>query len=65
MNKQEYAFLTDNDLMYAKGQEEEMYGKLQIKLGKTQDQRRIARHNQGANKPFYLARNINYKKLLK
>lgn len=38
MNKQEYAFLTDNDLMYAKGQEEEMYGKLQIKLGKTKEE---------------------------
>lgn len=38
MNKQEYAFLTDNDLMYVKGQEEEMYGKLQIKLGKTKEE---------------------------
>jgi uncharacterized protein YjbJ (UPF0337 family) len=36
--KQKYAFLTDNDLMYAKGREEELYGRLQIKLGKTKEE---------------------------
>ena len=33
--KQKFASLTDNDLMFAEGKKEEMYGKLQIKLGKT------------------------------
>jgi len=33
--KKKFAFLTDNDLMFKEGKEEEMYGKLQIKLGKT------------------------------
>jgi len=33
--KQKFAFLTENDLMFEEGKEEEMYGKLQIKLGKT------------------------------
>jgi uncharacterized protein YjbJ (UPF0337 family) len=31
--KQKYADLTDDDLMYAEGKEDEMYGKLQQKLG--------------------------------
>ena len=34
--KQEYADLTDDDLMYEEGQEQEMWGKLQQKLGKTE-----------------------------
>lgn len=33
--KQKYAELTDDDLMYEEGQEQEMWGKLQQKLGKT------------------------------
>lgn len=33
--QKKYAILTDNDLMYETGKEEELYGKLQIKLGKT------------------------------
>lgn len=33
--KQKYAELTDDDLMYEEGQEQEMWGKLQKKLGKT------------------------------
>lgn len=32
--KQKYADLTDDDLMYAEGKEDELYGKLQQKLGK-------------------------------
>ncbi|MBK7227953.1 MAG: CsbD family protein [Ignavibacteriales bacterium] len=33
--KQEYAMLTDNDLLLVKGKEEELLGRLQIKLGQT------------------------------
>ena len=36
--KQKFAFLTDNDLMFAEGKKDEMYGKLQIKLGKTKEE---------------------------
>jgi len=36
--KQKYADLTDDDLMYAEGKEDELYGKLQQKLGKTKDE---------------------------
>ena len=35
--KQQFATLTDNDLMFAEGKKDEMLGKLQIKLGKTKD----------------------------
>ena len=34
--KQKYADLTDDDLMYEEGKEDEMWGKLQQKLGKTE-----------------------------
>ena len=36
--KQKYGDLTDNDLTFAKGKEEELYGRLQQKLGKTKDE---------------------------
>ena len=36
--KQKFAVLTENDLMFEEGKEEEMYGKLQIKLGKTKEE---------------------------
>ncbi|MBK6283595.1 MAG: CsbD family protein [Draconibacterium sp.] len=36
--KQKFAVLTDNDLMYEEGKKEEMFGKLQIKLGKTREE---------------------------
>lgn len=36
--KQKYAELTDDDLMYEEGQEQEMWGKLQQKLGKTMNE---------------------------
>jgi len=36
--KQMFAILTDNDLMYKDGKKDEMFGKLQIKLGKTKEQ---------------------------
>ena len=35
--KQKFGFLTDNDLMFEKGKEDEMLGRLQIKLGKTKE----------------------------
>ena len=35
--KQKYASLTDDDLMYEEGQEQELLGRLQRKLGKTID----------------------------
>ncbi len=36
--KQKYADLTDDDLLYAEGKEEEWLGKLQQKLGKTKEE---------------------------
>jgi len=36
--KQKFAVLTDNDLMYAEGKQDEMFGKLQIKLGKSREE---------------------------
>jgi uncharacterized protein YjbJ (UPF0337 family) len=34
--KKKYADLTDDDLLYEEGHEQEMWGKLQRKLGKTE-----------------------------
>ncbi|PKL16400.1 MAG: general stress protein CsbD [Spirochaetae bacterium HGW-Spirochaetae-5] len=36
--KQKYADLTDDDLLFVKGKEEELLGRLQKKLGKTKDE---------------------------
>ena len=36
--KQEYADLTDNDLLYVEGKEDELRGRLQQSLGKTKDE---------------------------
>lgn len=36
--KKKYAELTDDDLMYSEGHEDELYGRLQKKLGKTREQ---------------------------
>lgn len=36
--KQKYADLTDDDLTYTEGKEEELVGKLQQKLGKSKDE---------------------------
>jgi uncharacterized protein YjbJ (UPF0337 family) len=36
--KQQYATLSDDDLLYAEGKKDEMLGKLQIKLGKTKEE---------------------------
>ena len=36
--KQAYADLTDDDMDYAEGQADEMYGKIQQKTGKTKDE---------------------------
>lgn len=36
--KQKYAQLTDDDLIFAEGKEEELYGRLQQRLGKTREE---------------------------
>jgi uncharacterized protein YjbJ (UPF0337 family) len=36
--KQQFAQLTDDDLLYVEGAKDEMLGKLQIKLGKSKDE---------------------------
>jgi uncharacterized protein YjbJ (UPF0337 family) len=36
--KKKFAVLTDNDLMFAEGKKDEMFGKLQIKLGKSKEE---------------------------
>jgi uncharacterized protein YjbJ (UPF0337 family) len=36
--KQSYADLTDDDLTYEEGREDELYGRLQQKTGKTRDE---------------------------
>lgn len=36
--KQKYAGLTDDDLLYEEGKEDELWGRLQIKLGKTRQE---------------------------
>jgi uncharacterized protein YjbJ (UPF0337 family) len=35
--KMKFGYLTDNDLMFEEGKKDEMFGRLQIKLGKTKD----------------------------
>lgn len=36
--KQKFAQLTDDDLMYERGKEDELYGRLEKKLGKTREE---------------------------
>lgn len=36
--KQKYATLTDDDLIYEEGKDDELWGKLQVKLGKTKEE---------------------------
>ncbi|NJO68079.1 MAG: CsbD family protein [Bacteroidetes bacterium] len=36
--KQKFSTLTDDDLMYEEGKEDELYGRLQKKLGKTNEE---------------------------
>ena len=36
--KQQYADVTDDDLLYEEGKEDELFGRLQQKTGKTRDQ---------------------------
>jgi uncharacterized protein YjbJ (UPF0337 family) len=36
--KQQFATLTDNDLLLEEGKEDELLGKLQIKLGKSKEE---------------------------
>jgi uncharacterized protein YjbJ (UPF0337 family) len=38
--KQKYGQLTDNDLVFAEGKEDELLGRLQKRLGRTTDQLR-------------------------
>jgi uncharacterized protein YjbJ (UPF0337 family) len=35
---QKFASLTENDMMFAEGKKEEMFGRLEIKLGKTKEE---------------------------
>ena len=36
--KQKYANLTDDDLLFTEGKEDELYGRLQKRLGKSKDE---------------------------
>ena len=36
--KQKFALLTDNDMMLVEGKQDEMLGRLQVKLGKTKEE---------------------------
>jgi len=36
--KQQFASLTDDDLLFTEGKSDELYGRLQQKLGKTKDE---------------------------
>ena len=36
--KQEHGDLTDDDLRYEEGKDDELFGRLQVKLGKTKDE---------------------------
>jgi uncharacterized protein YjbJ (UPF0337 family) len=36
--KQQYADLTDDDLLYEEGKEDELYGKIQQRVGKTKEE---------------------------
>ncbi len=36
--KQQYAHLTDDDLLYEEGKEDELYGRIQKKTGKTKEE---------------------------
>lgn len=36
--KQKFALLTDDDLLLVEGKKDELFGRLQIKLGKTKDE---------------------------
>jgi uncharacterized protein YjbJ (UPF0337 family) len=36
--KQKYAILTDDDLLLEEGKQEELFGRLQAKLGKTKEE---------------------------
>lgn len=36
--KQQFANLTDDDLLFAEGKKDEMIGRIQIKLGKTKEE---------------------------
>lgn len=36
--KQQYADLTDDDLLYVEGKEDELYGRIQQRVGKSKDE---------------------------
>ena len=39
--KQKFAILTDSDVLYVEGKQDEMLGRLQIKLGKTKEELKV------------------------
>lgn len=45
--KQTYANLTDDDLIYIEGKEEELYGRVQRRLGKSQEEVEKILHDAG------------------
>ena len=36
--KQKFGMLTDNDLLFSEGKQDEMLGRLQVKLGRTKEE---------------------------
>ena len=38
--KQQFEMLTDNDLLFVEGKQDELIGRLQVKLGKTKEELR-------------------------
>jgi uncharacterized protein YjbJ (UPF0337 family) len=36
--KQKFSMLTDNDLLFVEGKQDEMLGRLQVRLGKTKEE---------------------------
>ncbi len=36
--KQKFANLTDNDVLFEEGKQDELFGRLQVKLGKTKEE---------------------------
>ncbi len=47
--KQKYGELTDDDLTYVEGKEDELYGRIQKKVGKSKDEVRAEIERENAN----------------
>ena len=43
--KQKFALLTDDDLLLLEGKQEELFGRLEVKLGKTKEEVRVLIYN--------------------